>query len=207
MQQNQDFHPVHACNDGIFNTVSGKKVDLLHPSEEMIDIRDIAASLSKICRFGGHSKHFYSVAQHCVLVAAMAPEKIKREALMHDASEAYLGDVIKPLKVILGASYRNLETVFEGIISQKYGLYTDEWTHTEVKRLDMEALELEHAAFQRGDDLPLVVKLNDLGFFALGTNWTSHVSEVMFLASFAEYFEEPSIKPLEIDSKMFKSSH
>lgn len=207
MQQNQHFHPIHACNDGIFNTVSGIKVDLLHPTEDMIDIRDIAAALSKICRFGGHSKHFYSVAQHCVMVAAMAPENIKCEALLHDASEAYLGDVIKPLKVILGASYRNMETVFEGIISQKFGLNTDEWTHSEVKMLDMAALELEHYAFQRGDDLPLVIKLNELVLFSLGTNWTSHASELMFLASFAEYFEEPSLRPAEIDSKMFMSTH
>ena len=113
MQQQQYFHPVHEFYSGHFNTVSGKIIDLNHPTEDMIDIKDIAAALSKICRFGGQINQFYSVAQHCVLVAAMAPAIIKKEALMHDAAEAYLLDIPKPLKHQLGRSYKKFEVLFE----------------------------------------------------------------------------------------------
>ena len=114
------WHPIHASSDGIFNTATGAEIHLLHPKPEMFIIEDIAGTLSKICRFGGHVSAFYSVAQHSVIMAAMAPQAIKKEALFHDASEAYLGDVIKPLKVILGRRYENLEKAFTAAISKKF---------------------------------------------------------------------------------------
>lgn len=193
MQQNQRFHPVTACNEGLFNTKSGKVINLLHPTEEMIDIRDIAGALSKICRFGGHTSQFYSVAQHCVLVAAMAPENIKKEALLHDAAEAYLGDVIKPLKVKLGGLYRSFEVVFETVIAQKYLLYTDGWTHDQIKTLDLKALELEHLAFQQGNTGPFLEALNQHQLAMNSLSWPPEVAEAIFLTAFASYFDEPQM--------------
>jgi hypothetical protein len=62
-------------------------------------IEDIAHGLSMICRFGGQAQTFYSVAQHSVLVAAQVPQKFRREALLHDRAEAYLGsDLVRPIK-------------------------------------------------------------------------------------------------------------
>lgn len=143
-----DFHNVHANKDGVFNAASGLLINLNGPTEAMINIEDIASALSKICRFGGHSNAFYSVAQHSVLVAALAPDYLCREALLHDAAEAYLGDVIKPLKNMLGAAYEELEFEFMKVIIRKFKLDTDRlW---EVKQYDKEALQIEHEAFIMG---------------------------------------------------------
>ena len=190
MQQPRHFHPVQACDDGLFNTFNGNIINLVHPTEEMIDIRDIANSLSKICRFNGHTNKFYSVAQHSILVAAMAPENIKKEALLHDAAEAYQGDVIKPLKVLLGAAYRSIETVFEHTIAQKFCLYTDDWTHEEIKRLDLAVLEIEHQAFQQGNIQPFVKALKENNLVLDTHAWPPPVAGTVFLAAFAQYFEK-----------------
>lgn len=160
-QQNQGFHPVQSVNDGIFNTATGKLVNLYHPTEDMISLQDISGALSKICRFGGHTTRFYSVAQHSVLVAALCKE-CPKEALMHDASEAYLGDVIKPLKVMLGAAYKDLEHNFENIIAQKFGLQNNRVVKATIKQYDLKALELEHLAFQQNNPLPLLKTMRDL---------------------------------------------
>lgn len=192
MQEIRHFHPVSACNDGLFNTFSGKVINLRYPTEDMIDIRDIAQGLANTCRFGGQCRPFYSVAQHSVLVAAMAPENIKKEALLHDASEAYLGDVIKPLKVLLGAGYRSIETIFEQVIAQKYLLYTDDWTHEEIKRLDLIALELEHLAFQQGHLQVFNTVSHKYGLVLDTPGWPPEVAEKVFLAAFAQYFDEPT---------------
>lgn len=143
------YHNVHASNDGVFNARNGALINLNRPSVDMIDVEDIASALSKICRFGGHSNAFYSVAQHSCLVAALAPEYLCREALLHDAAEAYLGDVIKPLKNLLGLAYEELEKEFMQVIMQKFGL--DASRLLEIKQYDKQALEIEHNAFIKGD--------------------------------------------------------
>jgi hypothetical protein len=79
-------------------TFTGRAFYPLDPRPEDIDPVDIAHALSLICRYGGHSSRFYSVAEHCVLMShAVAPEHALW-ALLHDATEAYLGDMIRPLK-------------------------------------------------------------------------------------------------------------
>jgi len=139
---------IHHSHLGQFNAASGKLIDFRHPAPEQIDIADIAHALSNICRFGGHSCHFYSVSQHSVLVAALAPPHLRREALMHDAAEAYLGDVIKPLKNILGTAYTDIEDRFEMVICDKFGL--DPEKMKEVKPYDMQAVEIENEALKSG---------------------------------------------------------
>ena len=79
-------------------TRSGRKFDLLHPTAAMVDIADIAHSLSMQCRFNGHTTQFYSVAQHCMLVADLVPAEHQLAAMLHDATEAYVGDLVRPLK-------------------------------------------------------------------------------------------------------------
>jgi len=86
-------------------TYSCKRFDPICPRAEDIDIRDIAHALSQICRFGGHCREFYSVAQHCVHVAEIvaaydkAPsDDLRAWALLHDAAEAYVGDIVRPIK-------------------------------------------------------------------------------------------------------------
>jgi hypothetical protein len=87
-------------------TYSGKAFDLVFPTPEMVDIEDIAWSLSRINRYNGHTTRRYSVAQHCVAMSrkAMADGhsvEIALAMLLHDASEAYLGDMTRPVQLLL----------------------------------------------------------------------------------------------------------
>uniref|UniRef100_A4XZH2 Phosphohydrolase n=1 Tax=Ectopseudomonas mendocina (strain ymp) TaxID=399739 RepID=A4XZH2_ECTM1 len=89
-------------------TRTGKRFDLLEPAAHMVDPTDIAHALSMQCRFNGHVKSFYSVAQHCLVVAELVPVQYQLEALLHDATEAYVGDLVSPLKQAL-PEYRQIE--------------------------------------------------------------------------------------------------
>jgi hypothetical protein len=81
-------------------TASGKRFYPLDPRPEDISLDDIATALSKLCRWGGHLNidGIFSVAQHCVLVALNCPHRFRAQALLHDAHEAYLVDVPRPIK-------------------------------------------------------------------------------------------------------------
>lgn len=122
------------------NALSGWPIDLLNPHPDSIRIEDIAAGLSKICRFSGQIEHFYSVAQHSVLVASLLPAHLKLQGLLHDATEAYLGDVTSPLKKLL-KDYKPIENNFHKVIAGKFGLPI-ELDH-EVHAADMMALAIE----------------------------------------------------------------
>lgn len=102
-------------------THSGKKVDLLEPKPEMFDIRDIARGLANTCRFGGHTLRYYSVAQHSVLASRHVQQAFAFDALMHDAAEAYLGDVTAPLKALL-PDYKAIEARFEAALFSHFGV-------------------------------------------------------------------------------------
>ena len=81
-----------------FYTYSGIKFQLLDPTMDMINIHDIAHSLSMQCRWNGHCKFFYSVAEHSFHVSNLVPKSLALHGLLHDAAEAYVGDIITPYK-------------------------------------------------------------------------------------------------------------
>jgi len=123
-------------------TYSGKQFWPCDPRPEELDITDIAAALSKQCRYGGHTQRFYSVAEHCVHVASFAPAHLKLTALLHDASEAYLVDMPRPVKASL-SQYQALEERLEQVIAKRYGL---KWPWDDaVKHLDNRILSDEFA--------------------------------------------------------------
>lgn len=102
-------------------TFTGRAFFPLDARVEDIDELDIAHALSLLCRYGGHARRFYSVAEHCVLMSeAVAPEHALW-ALLHDATEAYVGDVVRPLKRHL-PEYVAIEDRLMGVICARFGL-------------------------------------------------------------------------------------
>lgn len=127
-------------NSHCMQTHTGRVVDLTRFSEDDIVIEDIAHALSQIIRFTGHAKAPYTVAQHSLIVAELVPPEHRLWALVHDASEAYLGDVSSPLKSLL-PDYREIEDRFQRIIAGRFGL---PWPIPEaVKHADRVALMVE----------------------------------------------------------------
>lgn len=82
-------------------TRSGRQINLLNPQYSQINIGDIAHGLAYQCRFNGQTSRFYSIAQHSLMVASRLPNHLKMSGLLHDAAEAYVGDVVQPLIVLL----------------------------------------------------------------------------------------------------------
>lgn len=137
------------CRGSTIKARWGWYVDLANPHPRMIGIDDIAAALSKICRFGGHCPKFYSVAEHCVHAVALARDDgVKGKALLavllHDATEAYLGDVVKPLKILL-PDYCKIEARMEAVIGEAFRVDFSEH-HDLIKRYDLAMLKLEKHA-------------------------------------------------------------
>jgi 5'-deoxynucleotidase YfbR-like HD superfamily hydrolase len=137
--------------EGKINAQSGVVVDLRNPTSTMINANDIVCALSKICRFNGQISHFYSVAQHSVLVESLAPPALKRAALIHDCAEAYIQDIISPLKNMLDESaigYRHIEDEFNRVIFEFFNEPIDNLKL--IKQYDLLAYELEKSAFKKG---------------------------------------------------------
>jgi hypothetical protein len=134
---------------------SGGYIDLLDPDPAAIRLDDIALALSQICRFGGHTARFYSVAEHCWHATDQARIDghgwdVQRAALLHDATEAYLGDVIKPLKVLL-PEYVAIEARWEQVIRQRFGLSEDPAVWATVQEIDQALLIAERRAWFTAD--------------------------------------------------------
>src|ERR1700748_1732531 len=132
-------------------TVSGRWVNPFEPDPAQLDASDIARALANQCRFGGHSRVFYSVAQHCVIVSHVVEERggdieDAFAALMHDAGEAYLGDMPPPIKhrSALGAAFREAEARLEEAIRERFKIKPDV---PEIKRVDRSLLATERRAF------------------------------------------------------------
>ena len=126
--------------------LSGRRLDLLDPSPMDIEIEDIAHGLARVARWNGQTigEHAFSVAQHCLvveeIVAHMRPQVEPRwrlAALLHDAPEYVIGDMISPFKAALGVDYRNFEDRMETAIHLRFGLPAK--TPAEIKALIKQA--------------------------------------------------------------------
>ena len=122
------------------STFSGNRFYPLRPHIDQVAIEDIAHGLAYQCRFNGQTKTFYSIAQHSLIVASLVPAPLRLAALLHDAAEAYLGDMVKPLKVLL-PEFAALEDKVTAIIAATYGI--DFSDYAPIKRADLVALATE----------------------------------------------------------------
>ena len=93
-------------------THTGRRFNLQRPDPESVDIEDIAHSLSMLCRYNGHCPRFFSVAEHSVLVSGIVSEHDALWGLLHDAAEAYIGDIARPVKSLLN----NAHAIEDGIL-------------------------------------------------------------------------------------------
>jgi hypothetical protein len=167
-----------SIESGIILTLTGKHFNLFEPTPQMIDIRDIAAGLSNKGHFSGLTPSFFSIAQHSIMVcdefSFLGPHNddpgLKLLALLHDAAEAYTGDMIKPLKVRLPRFVEVEENIMQAICA-RFGL--DYSSLHLIKPSDLFIQEVEYNAFYRGGRMRYMIPVQ---------------SKKVFLDRFNEYY-------------------
>lgn len=165
-------------------TFTGRQFWPLDPDPAAIDIVDIAHSLALTCRYAGHVKRFYSVAEHLVLMAMHVSLPAQKWALLHDASEAYLVDVPRPVKPAL-TNYRVIEARVMSAVCERFGLIGD--MPAEVKDADDRILVDERAALMAPCEADWNLRGPALGVHIEG--WAPVEAEQAFLALFQSLFE------------------
>ncbi|MFC4352935.1 HD domain-containing protein [Fodinicurvata halophila] len=134
--------------------LSGRRLDLLNPSPLDVEIEDIAHGLSRVARWNGqtHGDWAFSVAQHCLLVEELCgimkpdlPARWRLAALLHDAQEYVVGDLISPFKAAVGWSYKSLEKRLSSAVFLRFGLPGDlpKTVENRIKRGDQAAAYVE----------------------------------------------------------------
>jgi 5'-deoxynucleotidase YfbR-like HD superfamily hydrolase len=180
--------------------LSGRRLNLVDPSPLDIEIEDIAHGLARVARWNGQTigAHIYSVAQHSVLVEHIvrllnpsAPPRTCLTALLHDAPEYVVGDMISPFKAIMGGSYREVEQRLIRAVHIRFGLPPDPPGLVErlVKKADRQAALFEAvllAGFSEEEALPLFGEAETARepLLPLITPWPAEDAESAFLQRF-----------------------
>ena len=169
-------------------THTGAQVDAwtLEHHPELVNLDDIAHSLSLINRFGGHAPYPYSVAQHSLLVASVLPDELKPLGLLHDAAEAYIGDMVSPVKRGL-SKYMDLDQRITRAILAKYNLPAIGW---QVIRADLAVGAAECAAFGINVNPEREIKPADVQI-----HFTPyHIVKYRFRQELAKYFPKGDVE-------------
>jgi len=176
-------------------TYTGRAVDLDRFREDDVDIEDIAHSLSMQCRYNGHTKQFYSVAEHSIHISnhlalcAYGPT-VQLAGLLHDAHEAYVGDIIRPIvqdKMML--SFRRIRDAVQAVIESKFVIMLKPAERDAVDMLDKRIILDEKARLLHK------AVIYDLGVRPLEVRfplWNPAEAKVEFLARFAMLVKSPA---------------
>jgi len=171
-----------ARNGDWMQTASGRVFWPIDPRPEEIFIEDIAHALGMMCRYNGHCTKFYSVAEHSWIVSHHVPKEFALLGLLHDASEAYIADIVRPAKRFI-SGYVEAEDRIMTAVCQRFGL--PDGLHPEVKRID-NAILVDEAKFVMGPKpMPWHFPEPGLGLkFIAG--WSPSDAKAMFLERFYE---------------------
>jgi hypothetical protein len=131
-------------------TADGLYFDFLNPSADCVTLNAIARGLSNACRFGNQCQPFYSVAEHSIWVSRIVPPDMALAGLFHDAAEAFILDMPKPLKEIL-PDYKSIEKRVEAVVFPKLGLPST--LPPEVKLADRQMLATEQLVLMKNKDV------------------------------------------------------
>jgi hypothetical protein len=187
---------------------SGIKIDLVNPTPEMFTIKDIAGALSKLCRFNGQLKTFYSVAQHSVHVSELVPERLKLAALFHDASEAYICDIPTPFKRMLGTAYTDTETKIQSAIGEKFGITQEEFDDPLIKQADRIMVVSERDTFQTNPQKWSDEYENVLRYPGVLIAKAHAIAGAMFIKTYYNYVGVPApVKPTVVPDDVFMPSY
>lgn len=175
--------PTDAGRNDWIQTFTGRAVYPLSAAPDDIDIRDIAHALSLLCRYGGHVQRMYSVAEHCVLMSQAVSPGNALWALLHDATEGYLQDLVRPVKLMM-PTYQVAENRLAAVICTRFGLPTK--CPAEVKTADTRILLDERAALMSPSPRPWTSLdgLTPLGVPVEG--WEPGYAEYRYLHRFTE---------------------
>jgi hypothetical protein len=175
-------------NGSFIVTYTGEKFYPLDPKQEEFHVEDIAHSLSNCCRYTGHVSEFYSIAEHSVRASNLVAPGFEFDALMHDASEAYLIDVPRPLKQL--PAFEQYLTIEDSLMFMIAEHFKFNWPMSpEVKAIDDEMLLREWRSLMPIDESMLSDKFfQDVVAFDCPVleTWTPREAEERFLERFAE---------------------
>lgn len=188
--------------------LSGRRLDLLNPAPQDVEIEDIAHGLARVARWNGQTvgAHAFSVAQHSLLVeeifGTLKPEssvESRLQALLHDAAEYVVGDLISPFKAAIGVDYKAFENRLMSAILERFALPRPPETEVAaiVKRADRIAAFSEATAlagfgydeaclyFEEPKDLPIMIRKRLRGLIAI----PAQDAQSAFLARFRHLYE------------------
>jgi len=171
--------------DGSITTYSGVRFWPLLPNCDDIRIEDIAHALANQCRFAGHTRVFYSVAEHSVRVSHLCRPEDALWGLLHDASEAFLSDIRAPLKELPEfEAYRTAERSLQRAIAQRFGLRPEE--PRSVTEADRTVLRIEVRDLLKPMGTPQPAKAEHNKKLTITHPWQPRIAKARFLNRFRE---------------------
>ncbi|ABK43796.1 conserved hypothetical protein [Magnetococcus marinus MC-1] len=167
-------------------TFAGKQFWPMDARPGEVDIQDIAHALSMLCRFNGHCNRFYSVAEHSVHLSRVVEPQHALWGLLHDAAEAYVSDVPRPVKQHV-EQFKEIESQLMAVVADCFGLHPEQ--PREVKKADMQLLATEKVALMKPEPAPwpgLVQGLDGVEIHG----WSPSEAKQAFLDRFAELMSD-----------------